>query len=126
MDYASRLVEREEGGTPNILGDVRAGLAFQLRSLLEPSQILEHELGLAERALARLVAHPRIRVLGPQRGARLPIVSFNVQGLHHELVSTWLDHLFGIQARAGCSCAGPYGHRLLGIDATHSARYRRL
>jgi selenocysteine lyase/cysteine desulfurase len=126
VDYASRLEEREEGGTPNVLGDVRAGLAFQLRALLDPRRILEHELRLAERAVARLAAHPRLRLLGQVHGARLPILSFNVEGLHHELVSRLLDDLFGIQARAGCACAGPYGHRLLGIDATRSARYRRL
>jgi selenocysteine lyase/cysteine desulfurase len=126
VDYAAGLADREEGGTPDILGDVRAGLAFQLRALLDPARILEHELPLAEAAVARLAAHPRIRLLGPRRGPRLPIVSFNVEGLHHELVAALLDHLFGIQARAGCSCAGPYGHRLLGIDAARSERYRRL
>ena len=126
VDYAPRLDEREEGGTPNILGDVRAGFAFQLRSMLGPERILEHELRLATRALSRLSAHPRIRLLGPLRGPRLPILSFNVEGLHHDLVATLLDHLFGVQARAGCSCAGPYGHRLLGIGAARSAQYRRL
>lgn len=35
-----------------------------------------------------------------------------------------LNDLFGIQARGGCSCAGPYGHRLLGIDAEHSDAIR--
>jgi len=126
VDYATGLAEREEGGTPNILGDVRAGLAFHLRALLEPARILEHELALAESAVARLSAHPRLRLLGERRGPRLPILSFNVEGLHHELVAALLDHLFGIQVRAGCSCAGPYGHRLLGIDAASSERYRRL
>src|SRR5690606_3871474 len=33
--------------------------------------------------------------------------------------------LFGIQARGGCSCAGPYGHRLLGIDITTSEAFSR-
>jgi hypothetical protein len=37
-----------------------------------------------------------------------------------------LDHLFGIQNRAGCSCAGPYGHRLLGLDRERSEKYRSL
>jgi hypothetical protein len=37
-----------------------------------------------------------------------------------------LDHLFGIQVRGDCSCTGPYGHRLLGIDQDGSERYRRL
>ena len=126
VDYAAGLAEREEGGTPDILGDVRAGLAFRLRTLLDPRRILAHELVLARSAVARLAARPRIRLLGPLDGPRLPILSFNVEGLHHELVAALLDDLFGVQARAGCSCAGPYGHRLLGIDAARSARYRRL
>lgn len=126
VDYAPRLADREEGGTPNILGDVRAGYAFALKDLAGPEQILAHELRLAERALARLRKHPLLRLLGPTRGARLPILSFNVAGLHHELVAVLLDHLFGVQVRAGCSCAGPYGHRLLGIDGARSDRYRQL
>jgi selenocysteine lyase/cysteine desulfurase len=126
VDYAPRLVEREEGGTPNILGDVRAGLAFSVKDLLGPERMLEHEVRLAERAIARLASHPRLRILGPTTGRRLPILSFNVEGLHHELVAVLLDHLFGIQARGGCSCAGPYGHRLLGIDEHRSERYRRF
>jgi selenocysteine lyase/cysteine desulfurase len=126
VDYAPRLAEREEGGTPNILGDVRAGLAFALRELLGPERIREHELRLADQAWRRLAGHPRLRLLGPGTGERLPILSFNVEGLHHDLVSALLDQLFGIQNRAGCSCAGPYGHRLLGIDREHSAAYRRL
>ena len=43
--------------------------------------------------------------------------------LHHNYVVAVLNDLFGIQARGGCSCAGPYGHRLLGIDDTTSARF---
>ncbi|HET9595549.1 MAG TPA: aminotransferase class V-fold PLP-dependent enzyme [Anaeromyxobacteraceae bacterium] len=126
VDYAPRLTEREEGGTPNILGDVRAGLVFELRDLLGPERILAHETELARRACARLGRHPRLRLLGPGGGPRLPILSFDVEGLHHELAATLLDHLFGIQSRAGCSCAGPYGHRLLGIGPERSARFRRL
>jgi selenocysteine lyase/cysteine desulfurase len=126
VDYASRLADREEGGTPNILGDVRAGCAFELKELAGPERILAHEVALADGAVKRLASHPRLRLLGPTRGPRLPILSFNVDGLHHELVAALLDHLFGIQARAGCSCAGPYGHRLLGIDDERSDRFRRL
>jgi selenocysteine lyase/cysteine desulfurase len=125
VDYTPRLAEREEGGTPDILGDVRAGLAFLVKALVRPERILAHDLALAERAVARLRRHPRLTVYGPDAGPRLPILSFNVAGLHHDLVSALLDHLFGIQNRAGCSCAGPYGHRLLGIDARRSAELRR-
>ena len=55
---------------------------------------------------------------------RLPIISFNIKRLHHDFVSALLDHLFGIQNRAGCSCAGPYGHRLLGVTREGSDKMR--
>ena len=124
IDYVKRLDDREEGGTPSIIGDLRAGVAFLLKDMVGPAQILEHEVALSRRALARLTRHPRIDVYGPTDLPRLAILSFNVKGLHHDFVSTLLDHLFGIQNRAGCSCAGPYGHRLLGIDVKKSSLYR--
>ena len=39
--------------------------------------------------------------------------------------SPLLNDLFGIQSRGGCSCAGPYGHRLLGIDLERSHEFER-
>ncbi len=125
VDYVGRLDEREEGGTPAILGDVRAGIGFLVKEMVGPARILEHELALAKSALARLGRHPNIALLGPSDVPRLPIISFNVKGLHHDFVSALLDHLFGLQNRAGCSCAGPYGHRLLGIERAQSEQYRR-
>ncbi len=125
VDYAHRLDEREEGGTPAIVSDIRAGLAFLVREMVGPQRILEHELRMSEQAVRRLARHPKIQVLGPIQLPRLAILSFNVEGLHHDLVSALLDHLFGIQNRAGCSCAGPYGHRLLQIDRHKSELYRK-
>ena len=126
VDYVHRLSEREEGGTPDILGDLRAGIAFALKDHVGAAAIRDHDVALARAAVERLSRHPRIRVYGPLDAPRLPILSFNVEGLHHDLVSALLDHLFGIQNRAGCSCAGPYGHRLLGISGELSERFRRL
>ncbi len=126
VDYVHRLTEREEGGTPDIVGDLRAGIAFALKDHAGAAAIRDHDVALARAAVDRLSRHPRIQVYGPLDSPRLPILSFNVEGLHHDLVSALLDHLFGIQNRAGCSCAGPYGHRLLGIAGERSERYRRL
>ena len=94
--------------------------AFLVKEMLGPGAILAHEHG-ARRARARSGSRG-IRASGSSGRCdvpRLAILSFNIDGLHHDLVSVLLDHLFGIQNRAGCSCAGPYGHRLLGIDARH-------
>jgi hypothetical protein len=58
----------------------------------------------------------------------LSIVSFRIRVgeryLHHNFVVALLNDLFGIQSRGGCSCAGPYGHRLLAIDAERSHALR--
>src|SRR5262249_60288678 len=89
-----------------------------------PPSLRAAETALAERALERLGRHPRIVLLGPRDLPRLPILSFTVEGLHHDFVSTLLDHLFGIQNRAGCACAGPYGHRLLNVGIETSLAFR--
>ena len=79
-------------------------------------------------AIAMLLAHgsPDIELLGNIAADRLSIVSFLVRHdgryLHHNFVVAVLNDLFGIQSRGGCSCAGPYGLRLLGIDDERSAR----
>ncbi|HKJ86479.1 MAG TPA: aminotransferase class V-fold PLP-dependent enzyme, partial [Spirochaetia bacterium] len=59
---------------------------------------------------------------------RIAIVSFNLREetsyLHPRFVTLLLNDLFGIQSRAGCSCAGPYGHRMLHLDEIMSAALR--
>ena len=67
-------------------------------------------------------------MLGNTRSERLSILSFVVRRpegryLHHNYVVALLSDLFGIQSRGGCSCAGPYGHRLLGIDIERSHEF---
>src|SRR5262249_50903450 len=124
IDYVRRMEEREEGGTPAIIGDMRAGPAFLVRVMMAPTTLRAAETALADRAFERLARPPRIKLLGPRVLPRLPILSFIVEGLHHDFVSTLLDHLFGIQNRAGCACAGPYGHRLLHVGAETSLAIR--
>ncbi len=69
-------------------------------------------------------------MLGDHEHERLSIVSFVIRCeggryLHHNYVVALLNDLFGIQSRGGCSCAGPYGHRLLGIDLERSHEFER-
>ncbi len=121
---------REEGGTPAILESIRAGLVFQLKEAVGASAIREHEHRFIRRAVERWSASPSIRILGNRDAWRLSIVSFVLsydegRYLHHNFVATLLSDLFGVQARAGCSCAGPYGHRLLGIDLARSKAFER-
>ena len=66
-------------------------------------------------------------MLGNPNARRLSIVSLRIRHqerfLHHNFVVAVLNDLFGIQARGGCSCAGPYGHRLLDIDSARSVAF---
>ncbi|MEP7122002.1 MAG: aminotransferase class V-fold PLP-dependent enzyme, partial [Byssovorax sp.] len=122
--YLSDPVHREEGGTPAILESIRAGLVFQLKEAVGVDLIREREEAFIHRAIESWSGNPSLRILGNKSAWRLSIVSFVVRhgegALHHNFVVALLNDLFGIQARGGCSCAGPYGHRLLGIDLTTS------
>jgi selenocysteine lyase/cysteine desulfurase len=127
--YLDDPVEREEGGTPAIVESIRAGLVFQLKQAVGAEAIQARERSFIGRAIASWSANPNIELLGNTEAERLSIVSFVVrQGpsyLHHNFVVAVLNDLFGIQSRGGCSCAGPYGHRLLGIDLDRSHAFER-
>ncbi|XVX19767.1 aminotransferase class V-fold PLP-dependent enzyme [Actinomycetota bacterium] len=121
---------REEGGTPATVEAIRAGLVFQLKQAVGVETIRAHEDHYLRRAMDAWLAEPTIEVLGNVAAERLSIVSFVVRSpsgrmLHHNFVVSLLNDLFGIQARGGCACAGPYGHRLLGIDLETSHEFER-
>jgi len=120
---------REEGGTPDIVGSIRAGLVFALKEAVGSEVIREREESFIRRAIASWSENPKIEILGNRDADRLSIVSFVVRHdgryLHHNFVVALLNDLFGIQSRGGCSCAGPYGHRLLGIDLDTSREFER-
>ena len=129
-DYLADPAHREEGGTPAIIESVRAGLVFQLKQAVGVETIRAREEEFLARAVRVWNDEPALQILGNLEAPRLSIVSFVVRApsgryVHHNLVVALLNDLFGIQARGGCSCAGPYGHRLLGIDAEHSHALER-
>ncbi|HEX2058688.1 MAG TPA: aminotransferase class V-fold PLP-dependent enzyme [Actinomycetota bacterium] len=127
--YVDDPEHREEGGTPAIVESIRAGLVFDLKRQVGTDEIQRREESFIRRAIESWDANPSIRILGSRDARRLSIVSFQVRHgnrwLHHNFVVALLNDLFGIQARGGCSCAGPYGHRLLGIDIETSHEFER-
>lgn len=132
-DFVDDIEQRETPGTPGILQVMRAALAMQVRDKVGTERIHAIEQRHLRRVMQRFHDDERIDVLGHEDAEkRTGIVAFNVRHpgggafmLHPRFVTTVLSDLFGIQTRAGCSCAGPYGHRLLGIDDDTSERYRR-
>jgi hypothetical protein len=98
---------------------------FGLKQAVGTDVIHAHEEHYLRRAVEAWQANPNLQILGNVDAERLSILSFVVRRprgryLHHNFVVAVLNDLFGIQSRGGCSCAGPYGHRLLGIDLERS------
>ncbi|MDF1479706.1 aminotransferase class V-fold PLP-dependent enzyme [Leifsonia sp. H3M29-4] len=128
--YLDDPAHREEAGTPAIIESIRAGLVFDLKRAVGVPTIHALEADFLRRAVAVWETDPNLQILGNPEAARLSIVSFVVKRpggryLHHNAVVAMLSDLFGIQSRGGCSCAGPYGHRLLGIDLDRSHEFER-
>lgn len=129
QDYSQNLEIREEAGTPNVVGDIRAALAFLVKDAIGAEVMARRNEELAGRTMAAWGGHERLELLGSLTAERLPIFSFRVRDgkggfVHQQLVTRMLSDRFGIQARGGCACAGPYVHRLLSIGEEESARMR--
>lgn len=130
-DYSSDVVAREEAGTPNVVGDLRAALCFMIKGTIGPEYMADRLEALRQRASAGWANTPGLTILGRDTAwHRLPIFSFVItapsgERVHQQLVTRMLSDLHGVQARGGCACAGPYGHQLLGIDQNRSERIRQ-
>jgi selenocysteine lyase/cysteine desulfurase len=128
--YLPDVEHREEGGTPAIVEAVRAGLVVRLKDAVGAETIRAREDEFLRRAVEAWRDEPHLEILGTLEAPRLSILSFVVttptgRHLHHNFVVALLNDLFGVQSRGGCSCAGPYGHRLLGIDLERSHEFER-
>ena len=115
-----RLEHREEAGTPAIVESIRAGLVFQLKRAVGVPAIRAREDAHVRRAIGSWARNPNIDILGSTELPRLAIVSLGLRHprgmLHPHFVVSVLNDLFGIQARGGCFCAGPYLQRLHDLD----------
>ncbi|HET9241268.1 MAG TPA: aminotransferase class V-fold PLP-dependent enzyme [Oligoflexus sp.] len=125
------IEERESAGTPAIRQTWQAALSFQIKDWVGKEAIHRLENQLSEKMLQFFAQHPKLEILGncdPQK--RYPIFSFLVRHgqrkLHHTFVAVLLNDFFGVQARSGCACAGPFGHELLGIERDLSGKYVEL
>lgn len=122
--YTNAIEMREDGGTPGFLQAFRAALCVKLKEQMNGSghYMRVKELELCEQLMTGLRSIPECSLLAGQHTERQGIVSFTLRDIHYNLVVQLLNDRFGIQARGGCSCAGPYGHYLLGLGWAQSAQ----
>lgn len=128
-EYIMDIETREKPGTPGIMQAIRSALVFQVKSKVGVDVIEEIEHYYYNRFKAAFEGNQVISFYGPQDSEKkMPIISFNIKYkdkiLHPKFVTSLMNDLFGIQTRAGCSCAGPYGHFLMKIEQNVSDYYR--
>jgi len=121
--YSNNVETKETGGTPNILGSIKAGLVFDFKCKNQ-KYIIQRDQQVLEYVQSRLSKIREIHLLTPTGNLnRLPIFPFIVPGLHYNLVVVLLNDLFGIQSRGGVSCCSMLAQELLHID---SAKQRQI
>ncbi len=114
--YWADLPDREEAGSPNVMGAVALGVAIETLLDLGFDAMLHDEAQLGTRMLQGLSRIPGVGVLGglePCASGRLALASFVIEGLDHGLVAAVLSNEWGIAVRHGCFCAHPYMIHLL-------------
>ncbi len=117
--------EREEAGSPNVIGAVAMGAALREIGRIGWDAVREHESALARRLRSGLAAIDGVTLLGPSPDVEtLAVATFAVRGTHHALVAARLSAEWGIGIRHGCFCAHPYILRLLGVDPREHAAAR--
>jgi selenocysteine lyase/cysteine desulfurase len=117
--------EREEAGSPNVLGAIALHEAIDEFDRIGWTQIEHHDVEIAAQLRSGLGAIPGVTLLGPALTSEtLPLATFTVDGLHHALVAARLSAEHGIGVRHGCFCAHPYLERLLQVPDDQVRGYR--
>jgi selenocysteine lyase/cysteine desulfurase len=130
--------DREEAGSPNIVGAIALHAAIDELSRIGWDAIIAHERELGRRLIDGLRSIEGVRLLGPHGASpeggtpagdrlaveTLPVACFTVEGIHHALLAARLSAEYGIAVRHGCFCAHPYVVRLLGLAEPDVAAYR--
>ena len=123
-EYLKDIEIIEDAGTPGILQFIRASLAYELRNEIGLKKIAKIEEELKVYFGSRVSKIEGMKLYCHYNQRKLPIFSLNIEGIHQDELSKILSEKYGIQTRSGCSCAGPYGHDILGLKDGQSFENR--
>lgn len=111
------LTQREEGGTPNLVGSIGVGIVVEALCRFGMELVEEHERALVASGLERLSRIDGVKLYGPLDVAKVPrvaVFSFNVGTLPHGFVAAALSDSCNVAVRNGSFCAQLYVRHLLG------------
>ncbi len=120
QEYVSGIEQREDGGTPPFLPGIKAAMCIRLKETMGIENMRRREEEMLRVVFDRFARIKNVELLEEGVTHRLGIFSFVIAGAHHHLVVQLLNDRYGIQTRGGCSCAGTYGHRMLGVGEAAS------
>jgi selenocysteine lyase/cysteine desulfurase len=123
------LPDRDEAGSPNVIGAVAMAAAAQTLMTLGMDTIAAHEEELLRYATKQLSQVPGMKIYGEtslnRMHEKVGVIPFNLQGISHFLVAAILGYEGGIGVRSGCFCAHPYVVHLLQLDHSTAASWRQ-
>ncbi|MCP4490231.1 MAG: aminotransferase class V-fold PLP-dependent enzyme [Gammaproteobacteria bacterium] len=112
---AELLPDREEAGTPNIVGGITLGAVLEVLMRIGMDNIRKKEIGMIDMLWEKLSAIEEVNLYGPAPGdvPRTGTMTFNIKGFDHGLTAAALNDYHNIQVRNGCFCAHPYVREML-------------
>jgi cysteine desulfurase / selenocysteine lyase len=126
--YWAGMPDRDEAGSPNVVGAVAMAAAAQALMEIGMEAIAAHEEELVRYALHQLRAAPGVRVYGqadPEMAhEKVGVIPFNLDGVSHFLLAAILGYEGGIGVRSGCFCAHPYVVHLLQLAPEQAGSWR--
>jgi selenocysteine lyase/cysteine desulfurase len=118
--YWTDLPEKEEAGTPDIVGVVALANIIRMFEQIGWDAIIKHEAELTAYALTKLKEIPEVEIYGDTDTDnvmnRLGVISLNIDDVPHALAAAILSYEGGIGVRSGCFCAHTYVKELLHVS----------
>ena len=116
-----KFPDREEAGTPNILGAINLGAAIHILDLIGMDLVLEEDMELTNYCLKKMLDSDEVVIYGETCTDTCPragTISFNIKQMNHGIVAAILNDYYNIAVRNECFCAHPYVEKML--ELTHS------
>lgn len=118
------LPDRQEAGSPNVVGAVAMGVACDTLREAGMERIAAEEADLLRYALSRFATIDGFEWfrIWPADHRRLALLTFNLRRLPYDLLAAALSAEHGIGIRHGCFCAHPLMMRVLHVDDGEARR----
>lgn len=117
QEYFDDIQRREEAGSIDAIGLLKSALSFQILDEVGLTYIQRKENVLKEIIIYELEKIPTAKIYSKDLNDNLCFISVNFASISPYELSYMLSRDYNIFTRAGCSCAGSYGHALLDLNA---------